>query len=177
MSILGVLGAGGGVVAGGVAGGGDLDPLLDDTEALVQAESLLLALAVTGRVDLSKHYLKTCCDESSDLVRGDILLAVPDVRAAHAVVLSVVVALGVHLLQLHLRALLLGLGVLHGDQLQHLTRELSVNINSLSVTLPSHLFCDDGQLEVVRNVLNFTDLLHLAISLIIKVFRNVYAES
>ena len=163
------------MVAGGVAGGGDLDPLLDDTEALVQAESLLLALAVTGRVDLSKHYLKTCCDESSDLVRGDILFAVPDVCAAHAEVLGVVVALGVHLLQLHLRALLLGLGVLHGDQLQHLTRELSVNINSLSVTI--HLFCDDGQLEVVRNVLNFTDLPHLAISLIIKVFRNVYAES
>ena len=48
-----------------------------------------------------------------DLVCSDVLLAVPDVRAAHTEVLRVVVTLCAELLQLDLEALLLRLGVLH----------------------------------------------------------------
>ena len=67
-----------------------------------------------------------------DLVCGDVLLAVPDVRAAHAVFLGVVITLGAELLQLGFQTLLLGLGVLHGDQLPHLAQRM-VNIVKLRV--------------------------------------------
>ena len=48
-----------------------------------------------------------------DLVGGDVLLAVPDVCAAHTEVICVMVTLSVELLQLGLHTLLLWLGVLH----------------------------------------------------------------
>lgn len=53
LSVLTGLGAGGGV-AGAVTGGGNLDPLLHNTQALVQTQTLLLAPAVPGRVDLRR---------------------------------------------------------------------------------------------------------------------------
>ena len=56
LSVLAGRGAGRGVVAGGVAGGGHLDPLLHQAQALVQTQTLVLALAIPGRVDLSKEH-------------------------------------------------------------------------------------------------------------------------
>ena len=53
------------------------------------------------------------CSLDRDLVSGDVLFAVPDVRTAHAVVLGVVITLSAELLQLRLQTLLLRLRVLH----------------------------------------------------------------
>ena len=82
--------------------------------------------------------------------------------AVHAVLLGVVTTLGAELLQLGLQTLLLGLGVLHGDQLQHLAQ---VKIVRMGGHYYSYLFGNDRQLVMNRNIFNLTDLLHVTIVL------------
>ena len=161
-------------------GGGGLDVLLHHAQLLVQAQRPVLALAVAGGGDLETiavtvtiiyHYLHP---QQCHLVRGEELPAVPDVGALDAVFLLLVSALHPELRQLHLPALLLGLGVLHRDQLQHLHQPISCRSAADSWDMSCHLLRHHRQLVVHRQIFYHTDFLHVSVVLtnILKTMNN-----